>query len=139
MATPKTNNELNDMLETIAEKISENETIKEHCDGRIKLYEAPETMEKDGKPFIIIDPLTTPLPTSFASDTELAYEFTYQIDVQSSNRKLTKLIQNEVYQQMKQIDFFILPGGLDEYFEETKRFVDARRYRGRSSMYQTNY
>ncbi len=139
MGTQDENKELNDMLDTIYNLLMENDTIKKHCSGRIKYYEIPETMEVDGKPLIIIDPLSSPLPSNFGSDTELAYEFTYQIDVQSSERKLTKLIQHEVYQQMKLIDFFILQGGLDEYFEKTGRFVDARRYRGRSEIYETNY
>ena len=32
-----------------------------------------------------------------------------------------------------------LNGGLDEYFSETKRFVDARRYRKNTQIHDTDY
>jgi DNA-binding transcriptional regulator PaaX len=41
-----------------------------------------------------------------------------------------KEIQAEVKKELKKLGFGQLKDGLDEYFNETKRFVDARRYRG---------
>lgn len=130
---------IKDMLETIFIKLMENETISENCEGRIKYYEIPETMEADGKPLIIITPLSPHKPTNFGSNEELNIEFTYQIDVQSNDRKLSKLLQFNIKNSLKSLNFYQIDGGLDEYFEVTKRFVDARRYRGQSKIYDINY
>ena len=40
---------------------------------------------------------------------------------------------------MKQIGFGLLDGVLDQYFNETKRFVDARRYRKNTQIHDTDY
>lgn len=41
---------------------------------------------------------------------------------------------------MKKLGFGQISGkGLDEYFSETKRFVDARRYEGNTKIYDTEY
>jgi len=129
------------MLDILYQKLVENPIIRKECGAtnRIKYYEIPETMESDGKPLIILSPLAPPKSTNYASNVFLSKRFTVQIDVQSNDRKLTKKLQHEIETQLNELEFYQLDGGLDEYFKDTKRFVDARRYQGITKLYDTDY
>ncbi|MFE5430276.1 DUF3168 domain-containing protein [Peribacillus simplex] len=120
---------MTDGLMVIYNQLISNELIVSLCAGRIKFYEYPETGDTS-KPFIVIDPLDVPVPTVYASNENHANEYLYQIDVESTNRLLVKKIQAEIKKELKKLGFGQLKDGLDEYFKETKRFVDARRYQG---------
>ena len=113
----------------IAEKVT---------DKRIKFYEAPETLEVD-KPFIIIDALAPQTSANFAANKVVSKQFSYQINVETPDRVLTKRISRSVSYIMRNLDFGQLNGGLDTYFKETKRYVDARRYRKNTRTYDTDY
>lgn len=129
---------MKDMLTIIFNEMMKNEVIAGNCAGRIKYYLYPETGDT-AHPFITIRPLQPPQDAAYASDKALGQEFFYQIDVQSSDRKRCKEIQQAVKQVMYQLGFMQRPGGLDEYFEETKRYVDARRYHATTKLYDTDY
>lgn len=120
---------MTDGLMVIYNQLISNELIVSLCADRIKFYEYPETGDTS-KPFIVIDPLDVPVPTVYASNENHANEYLYQIDVESTNRLQVKEIQAEIKKELKKLGFGQLKDGLDEYFKETKRFVDARRYRG---------
>ncbi|MBD8589198.1 DUF3168 domain-containing protein [Peribacillus simplex] len=120
---------MTDGLMVIYNQLISNEVIVSFCEDRIKFYEYPETGDTS-KPFIVIDPLDVPVPTVYASNENHANEYLYQIDVESTNRLQVKEIQAEIKKELKKLGFGQLKDGLDEYFNETKRFVDARRYRG---------
>lgn len=105
---------------------------------RIKFYEAPETLETN-KPFIIIDVLSPQTSAYFAANKEISKQFSYQINVETENRILTKQISKAVNEVMCNMRFGQLNGGLDTYFKETKRYVDARRYRKNTSIHDVNY
>ncbi|MFJ7993591.1 DUF3168 domain-containing protein [Peribacillus frigoritolerans] len=120
---------MTDGLMVIYNQLISNEVIVSLCEDRIKFYEYPETGDAS-KPFIVIDPLDVPVPTVYASNENHANEYLYQIDVESTNRLQVKEIQAEIKKELKKLGFGQLKDGLDEYFNETKRFVDARRYRG---------
>ncbi|QOS90220.1 DUF3168 domain-containing protein [Peribacillus sp. JNUCC41] len=120
---------MTDGLMVIYNQLISNEMIVSLCEDRIKFYEYPETGDTS-KPFIVIDPLDVPVPTVYASNENHANEYLYQIDVESTNRLLVKEIQAEIKKELKKLGFGQLKDGLDEYFKETKRFVDARRYQG---------
>lgn len=106
---------------------------------RIKFYEVPETLDTT-QPFIIIDtPLGPPQAAYFASNKELSTQFSYQINVESMDRLVTKEIAKAIKDVMRSLGYHQLAGGLDTYFEETKRFVDARRYRVNTKIYDTDY
>lgn len=80
------------------------------------------------------------MATNYASNKSLSYEFAMQIDVQSHDRKKCKLIQHAVKDVMDGLGFTQQANdGLDEYFEETKRFVDARRYFKVTNLYDADY
>lgn len=118
---------MKDMLLTVHDKLKSNNIIASFCENRIKLYEYPETAD-DTKPFIVIDPLDVPVPTVYASDKNHAFEYSYQIDVQGQSYESVKIIAEAIRKEMRNMGFEQFPGGLDEYFKETKRYVDARRY-----------
>lgn len=118
-----------DGLMMIYNQLMTNEVIATHCNGRIKFYEYPESGETT-EPFIVIDPLDVPEPVIFSSNKNHANKYLYQIDVESTDRLLTKELQNEIRKEMKTLGFGQLRDGLDEYFKETGRYVDARRYQG---------
>ncbi|MBK5497414.1 DUF3168 domain-containing protein [Peribacillus sp. TH14] len=120
---------MTDGLMVIYNQLISNELIVSLCEDRIKFYEYPETGDAN-KPFIVIDPLDVPVPTVYASNEYHANEYLYQIDVESTNRLLVKEIQAEIKKELKKLGFGQLKDGLDEYFKETKRYVDARRYQG---------
>ncbi|MBC1316593.1 DUF3168 domain-containing protein [Listeria booriae] len=118
-----------DVLKEIYNRFMENEIIKSHCEGRIKFYSYPETAD-DTKPFMIISLLEPPRDATYASDNAKVEHVSVQVDVEAMNRMLVKEIQGQVKQILKEMNVMQELGGLDEYFDETKRFVDSRRYSG---------
>ncbi|EAG3693482.1 DUF3168 domain-containing protein [Listeria monocytogenes] len=118
-----------DILNIIYTTLSKNDIIHTTCEERIKYYDFPSTGDSN-KTFLLIIPLDVPVPTNFSSNEAVWEDFLVQIDVQSDNRLTAKQIQEEVRKEMKRIGFGQLAGGLDEYFPETGRFVDARKYSG---------
>lgn len=118
---------MRDVLMDVYNALIANEVISSNCSGRIKFYDFPETSDTS-KPFMIIAPLDVPTPELHGSNNNLGFEYLYQIDVQSSNRLIVKKVQEEARKEMKKLGFGQLSNGLDEYFTETKRYVDARRY-----------
>ncbi len=114
----------------IAEKVTKD---------RIKFYEVPETLDTT-KPFILIDtPLGPPTSAYYAANKEMSQTFSYQINVETTSRILTKEIAKAVKAAMWGFGYVQLNGGLDEYFNETKRFVDARRYRKNTTIHDVDY
>jgi hypothetical protein len=131
---------MKDMMMEVYNTLIANPLIAEKVTSRqIKFYEAPESFDKS-KAFIIIDTFNGPsTPAYYAANKELSQQFSYQINVESTNRVLTKEIAKAVKESMCAFGFAQLSGGLDEYFPETQRFVDARRYRKNTQIYDTDY
>lgn len=133
------------MLDSIYEALCTNEYIhnltfnEETKEYRIKYYQQPETADKSGA-FITIRPVDVPNEAYHGSDRELSIEHLIQIDVESKYRATCKQIQYEIKKEMKTLGFGQVSGqGLDEYFSETNRYVDARRYDGNTRIYDTQY
>ncbi|MDT2419753.1 hypothetical protein P7D58_17065 [Enterococcus avium] len=133
------------MLDNIYEALCTNEYIhnltfnEETEEYRIKYYQQPETADKSGA-FITIRPVDVPNEAYHGSDRELSIEHLIQIDVESKYRATCKQIQYEIKKEMKTLGFGQVSGqGLDEYFSETNRYVDARRYDGNTRIYDTQY
>lgn len=130
---------MKDMLTIIRDALLQDPFISETVtEARIAYYDYGEDKD-DSKPFIILIPMDPPLPGVSGSDQELNIQHTFQIDVQANDRLQVKALQKQVKETMKRLGFGQLPEGLDEYFKETKRYVDARRYRGQTKLYDTNY
>lgn len=131
---------MKDMMIEVYDALIKNEIIKELVTPqRIKFYEVPENLDMT-KPFIVIDNFLGPQTNAyFANNKALSIRFNYQINVESMDRMTTKRISKAAEETMRQIGFGRLEGGLDQYFSETKRFVDARRYRKNTQIHDTNY
>ncbi|MGY3766944.1 hypothetical protein ACWOAH_10495 [Vagococcus vulneris] len=135
---------MQDKMKTLATMLTKNDVIHQHTyDSKTKkhrlfFYTNPENTDLK-KPFIIIEPIGPTLDTVYGSNQPLLTQFIYQIDVQSTDRLTCKEIQRAIKETLLKIDFFQQSGGLDEYFNETGRFVDARRYKGNSKLYDTDY
>lgn len=128
-----------DMLTIIYEALLENDVIAEKVTAnRMSYYMYPEGKD-DTKALIIIVPLHPPYPNTGASDQALTTVHTVQIDVQSPKRTEGKLIQKEVNKVMLNLGFGRLPEGLDDYLDDVKRYVDARRFRINTKLHDTNY
>lgn len=132
------------MLEEIQNQLLKNEYIVNMTkidakNYRIKAYEYPENGDKSGA-FITIRPVGVPEEAYHGSDKELSVEHLIQIDVEARYPSVCKELQFNIKKEMKKLGFGQVKGqGLDEYFSETKRFVDARRYEGNTKIYDTNY
>jgi len=113
-------------------------TLESSGQHRIKYYDYPDTANQN-QMFIIIEPLEPPQSAKSGSDQELSLEFTFQVNCESKLRTEVKRLQYLVKKEMKKLNYGQIAGGLDEYFPDTGRFVDARRYRGTTSLYDTDY
>ena len=139
---------MKDMMMEVYNQLITNDLIKEKTsfvndegktEYRIKFYEVPESLDTS-KPFVVIDtPLGPPTSAYYAANKEMSQTFSYQINVETTNRKLTNEISKEIKKIMRENDFIQLSGGLNTYFTETKRFVQARRYRKNTKIYDTDY
>ena len=130
---------MKDMMMEIYTALCADQLISENVTKeRIKFYEAPETLDVS-KPFIIIDALSPQTSANFTANKVVSKQFSYQINVETPDRVLTKRISRSVSYIMRNLDFGQLNGGLDTYFKETKRYVDARRYRKNTRTHDTDY
>ena len=127
-----------DMLDIIYDELNYDEIIQEQVKGRIRYYTYNENDEMV-TPFIIITPFSTPIPVIYGSNQELAIEMTYQLSVEGGNRKQVKQLAYRIKQLMWELGFGQLEFGLDEYLDDVQRFVDVRRYRKVTNLYETNY
>ncbi|MER2062994.1 MAG: hypothetical protein ABS894_08790 [Aerococcus urinaeequi] len=126
------------MLDIIYDELNYDEIIQEQVKGRIRYYTYNENDEMV-TPFIIITPLSTPIPAIYGSNQELAIEMTCQLSVEGVNRKQVKELAYRIKQLMWELGFGQLEFGLDEYLDDVERFVDVRRYRKVTNLYETNY
>ncbi|WP_424685143.1 hypothetical protein [Enterococcus sp.] len=128
-----------DLLESVHRIIISDETIMRFVEkGQVKAYASSENFDTS-KPFVIIDPLGPPDSASYASNTELAQRVIYQINVEGPSRKDVKRIQQLIKSAFATKKIRQIAGGLDEYFPETKRYVDARRYSVQTKLYDSGY
>ncbi|MFV8260024.1 hypothetical protein ACNNMU_01265 [Aerococcus viridans] len=127
-----------DMLDIIYDELNYDEIIQEQVKGRIRYYTYNENDEMV-TPFIIITPFLTPIPAIYGSNQELAIEMTCQLSVEGGNRKQVKELAYRIKQLMWELGFGQLEFGLDEYLDDVERFVDVRRYRKVTNLYETNY
>lgn len=131
-----------DILEIIYDELIKDNFIKSKThiedsedDHRIKYYEYPETGEVD-KPFIIIDPLDTPMPDDYGDNIPLTLDYMVQIDVWSLSRLETLHLANRISEVLREsLGSGEIPGP-NEYDKDTGIFRIAKRYRGK--LYREN-
>ncbi|MCH1723574.1 hypothetical protein MKK30_07975 [Lactococcus formosensis] len=123
---------MKDMLDEISSSLKKDDHLKNIC---IKSFERPESLEK-GESSIVIIPLGPPQQIAKGSNKSLSKHFIYQINVEGAQRMEAKNIQRKVELILQSIGFYQAEGGLEEYFKETTRYVDARVYEGNSMLYE---
>lgn len=127
-----------DMLAEVEETLLKDSDIQVIKAAKgLKSYQRPESLPDD-QTSIIIDPLGPPEEAAKGSNTSLSNKFIYQINVESTDRIECKKLQSKIKTLLNEFGFTQTSGGLDEYFDTTKRYVDARRYIGYSKLYE-NY
>lgn len=126
---------MTNMIKVISDRLKE---LPELSDVTIKAYYRPEILAEDDSSLVII-PMSPPKQASFGSDIPLRKEFTFQFNIEASSRDEVTRIALAMEKILLQMGFYQLSGGLDEYFVETKRYVDARRFRGYSMLYDADY
>lgn len=128
-----------DLLDMVYQIITENENVMRFVEKKqIKYYEVSENLDMT-KPFVVIDPLGPPDGAAYSSNNELSQRVIYQINVEGPVRKDVKRIQQMIKAAFAEQRIRQIAGGLDEYFEETKRYVDARRYSVQTKLYDSGY
>lgn len=130
------------MAQTIYEAFLSNTTIEqavlEGKKHKIFFYEMPDGILPNT--MIIIRPMRPPETQASGSNEPLNKSLLYQIDVQATEMEVPKNIQAEVERVMRSLGFLRLNSDeLDEYFPDTKRYVDARRFIKTTNLYDTNY
>ncbi|WP_432352661.1 hypothetical protein [Sporosarcina sp. A2] len=120
-----------DMMDVIYNELMADEYIKQQASGRIKFYDYPQAADVVN-PYIVIDPLSPPLPSDYGDDEPLYDEYLYQIDVWTKNRLITKELARRIGQVMKSLGYGYFGGAADEYDKDSGVFRDARRYKGKA-------
>lgn len=116
-------------INTVYENLSASPVIQEKVAGRIYAYQTMDNSDISDT-FIVIRPIDVPTPVKGVSNNYLAEEHFIQIDVEGRNITTVKDVQNEIRRILHSFNLWQQPNGLDEFFDETKRFVDSRRYVG---------
>lgn len=120
-----------DRLEEIWEKLNEDERL---TDISIKSFVRDSKLD-DTETSIVLIPVAPPMQTNFGSNASLSKVFLLQVNVESTDRKTCKELQRIIEKIMESESFYQTVGGLDEYIEDLKRYVDARTYKGVSKLY----
>lgn len=128
---------MKDMLDIVYGAIRADPRLAELAGDRIYKYDFPQSANHQYLR-IVITPLGPPEGSTGGSDDVLAWQYTYQVNVEGPNRKELKEAQHHVQQVMAGYLFAQMTGGLDEQLN-TGWFVDARRYRGNTKIYYTDY
>ena len=129
---------MNDMLNEIMQVLAtDSDILSIQKTGGFKSYSRYENLS-GSLTSITITPTGPPEQTAMSSNDSLAKHFVYQVSIEAIDRLTVKKLQNTVENILKTKGFFQMNGGLDEYFSDTKRYVDARFYEGNSNLYE-NY
>lgn len=129
---------MKDMLSEIMTALAVHPVIQKIKDtGGFKSYDRYENLAEN-LTSITVTPTGPPEQVATGSNTSLAKHFVYQVSIEATDRMTCKNLQRIVEGILELKGFFQAVGGLDEYFKETKRYVDARFYEGNSKLYE-NY
>lgn len=116
------------ILEEIKDVIQNDNLLSKFVGDRVYFYKLTENADGTDS-FVIISPIYD-TPSTFVSNKYLSVTFSVQIDVESYDNKTAIDIKNRIRHLMWQMNMEQFSTQLDDYFEETKRYVMSRRYRG---------
>ncbi|GAB1611784.1 hypothetical protein HB162lentus_04280 [Mammaliicoccus lentus] len=116
------------ILMYIRELLLNDPFIKSQVDERIHFYKVGENTDTS-QPFITITPIDGE-PSTFVSDKYLSETFFVQVDVETYKHQKSLDIANRIRNVLWMNGFKQKGTEFDEPFEETKRYVLARKYLG---------
>lgn len=103
--------------------------IESETDGlRIKYFTYPETADMEGS-WIVLESIINGLPSDFADDTWVAYDYLIHIEVWSRNRNDNITLSNRIRDLLWENIKFKQNDSTDEY--DLGIYRDARRYEGK--------
>lgn len=112
----------------IIQELEKSDVIKELVNKRMRAFVEPNDKSRA---FIIVSPVEPETPVHGASNNFLGEEQHHQIDVQSYSYDEVKTISKEVRRVMNQsFNMYPQSGGVDSYFEDTRRYLISIRYIG---------
>lgn len=126
--------EIDDGLWLIYNVLKDDELIKKYCyserddDLRIRFYEYPETADMSGN-WIVLESIINELPSDYADDTWVAYEYLLHVEVWSRSRSENKLIAKRIRDLLWRTYKFRQNDDHEEY--DLGIYRDARRYKGK--------
>lgn len=127
---------MKDMLKELMEVLATDADIAKIKEvGGFKSYIRSDQLDKD-KTSITIIPSGPPELIGFASNDSLSKHFIYQVSIEAVKREIPKELQQKIEDILKNEGFYRMPGGVDDYFSTTERYVDARFYQGNSQLYE---
>ncbi len=126
---------MKDMLKELMEVLATDADIaKIKGVGGFKSYIRSDQLDKD-KTSITIIPSGPPESIGFASNDSLSKHFIYQVSIEAVKREIPKELQQKIEDILKNEGFYRMPGGVDDYFSTTYRYVSARFSSGNSKLY----
>ncbi|WMX71746.1 hypothetical protein [Lactococcus cremoris] len=125
---------MKDMLNELMQALVTDSEIQEIQQNEgFKSYVRRDELAKE-KTSITVIPSGPPESAGFASNDSVAKHFVYQVSIEAAEREIPKSLQRKVENILKSKGFYQMPGGVDDYFPTTQRYVDARFYQGNSSL-----
>jgi|SRR5699024_405973 len=123
---------MDDGLDIVYNILKQDETIKEYVsseqDGlRIKYFTYPETADMEGS-WIVLESIINAMPSSYADDTWVSYDYLLHIEVWSRERADNLIIANRIRDLLWEKLKFKQNDSVDEY--DLGIYRDARRYKG---------
>lgn len=127
---------MRDLMMEIYDALKADEEISQHV-KLIRFFDYPNANEVK-EPIIVIDDLSTPIPSDFADDDNLTYQYIYQVDLfikQNSNNngrllsnRLILRIQRIMYEQFR---FTVNTSGKPEYIKDFNLYRQTLSFTGK--------
>ncbi len=125
--------ETDDGLDVVYNILRQDEVVREYTESdrdglRIKYFTYPETADMEGS-WIVLESIINGLPSDFADDTWVAYDYLIHIEVWSRNRNDNITLSNRIRDLLWKNIKFKQNDSTDEY--DLGIYRDARRYEGK--------
>ena len=120
----------------IYDALKADEEISQHV-KLIRFFDYPNANEVK-EPIIVIDDLSTPIPSDFADDDNLTYQYIYQVDLfikQNSNNN-GRLLSNRLILRIQRImreqfSFSVNSSGKPEYIKDFNLYRSTLSFTGK--------
>lgn len=128
-----------DILDLVYNILKNDEIIPNYVtsqeDGlKIRYFTYPETADMSGS-WVVLEPILNEIPSVYADDVWLAYEYLLHVEVWSRDREDNRLIASRIRDILSKELRFTQDDGIDEY--DLGIYRDARRYTGK--LYRSDF